>query len=584
LKNEENLAYFLNEAKAIKAENLEKKLRIALLGSFTLNGFEETIRVKCHQKKIECQTYVGDYNQYNQDILNKDSKFYKFKPELTFLILDVRHILGELYFQPYSISVSERKELVTIKVNEITNLIKTIIENSNSRVILTDLQVPTYSPYGINEQNEEFGVKQIVREINTKIRYENKDNPLLSILDFNEFIQKHGEENVFSYKQFFSGDMKISIEYIPKFVNEMMRFVNAVVGITKKCIVLDLDNTLWGGVIGEDGFNNIKLGDNPIGRSFVEFQKRLLALNQRGIILAINSKNNFDDAMKVINEHPNMILREDNFGCIKINWNDKVTNLHEISSELNIGLDSFVFFDDDPINREFVKSQLNQVLVVDLPSDSAKFAHILTEMNVFESLKITEEDKKRKDMYLGQRKRVEFENKIGDFNEFLKQMDIQVLIKKADGFSIPRISQLTLKTNQFNLTTKRYQEDQISSFSDDKNRIVECAQVSDKFGDNGITGVYIVEKKNDEWIIDTFLLSCRIIGRGVEDIMLSQLIERARKENIKKIKGKFIPTKKNKPAENFYEEFGFKKEDDFWVFDTEQTIKKLEHIKMIKNE
>tara|TARA_B100000029_G_scaffold149281_1_gene144542 strand:- start:764 stop:2518 length:1755 start_codon:yes stop_codon:yes gene_type:complete len=584
LKNEENLAYFLNEAKAIKAENLEKKLRIALLGSFTLNGFEETIRVKCHQKKIECQTYVGDYNQYNQDILNKDSKFYKFKPELTFLILDVRHILGELYFQPYSISVSERKELVTIKVNEITNLIKTIIENSNSRVILTDLQVPTYSPYGINEQNEEFGVKQIVREINTKIRYENKDNPLLSILDFNEFIQKHGEENVFSYKQFFSGDMKISIEYIPKFVNEMMRFVNAVVGITKKCIVLDLDNTLWGGVIGEDGFNNIKLGDNPIGRSFVEFQKRLLALNQRGIILAINSKNNFDDAMKVINEHPNMILREDNFGCIKINWNDKVTNLHEISSELNIGLDSFVFFDDDPINREFVKSQLNQVLVVDLPSDSAKFAHILTEMNVFESLKITEEDKKRKDMYLGQRKRVEFENKIGDFNEFLKQMDIQVLIKKADGFSIPRISQLTLKTNQFNLTTKRYQEDQISSFSDDKNRIVECAQVSDKFGDNGITGVYIVEKKNDEWIIDTFLLSCRIIGRGVEDIMLSQLIERARKENVKKIKGKFIPTKKNKPAENFYEEFGFKKEDDFWVFDTEQTIKKLEHIKMIKNE
>ena len=584
MKNEENLAYFLNEAKAIKAENLEKKLRIALLGSFTLNGFEETIRVKCHQKKIECQTYVGNYNQYNQDILNKDSKFYKFKPELTFLILDVRHILGELYFQPYSISVSERKELVTIKVNEITNLIKTIIENSNSRVILTDLQVPTYSPYGINEQNEEFGVKQIVREINTKIRYENKDNPLLSILDFNEFIQKHGEENVFSYKQFFSGDMKISIEYIPKFVNEMMRFVNAVVGITKKCIVLDLDNTLWGGVIGEDGFNNIKLGDNPIGRSFVEFQKRLLALNQRGIILAINSKNNFDDAMKVINEHPNMILREDNFGCIKINWNDKVTNLHEISSELNIGLDSFVFFDDDPINREFVKSQLNQVLVVDLPSDSAKFAHILTEMNVFESLKITEEDKKRKDMYLGQRKRVEFENKIGDFNEFLKQMDIQVLIKKADGFSIPRISQLTLKTNQFNLTTKRYQEDQISSFSDDKNRIVECAQVSDKFGDNGITGVYIVEKKNDEWIIDTFLLSCRIIGRGVEDIMLSQLIERARKENIKKIKGKFIPTKKNKPAENFYEEFGFKKEDDFWVFDTEQTIKKLEHIKMIKNE
>jgi len=584
LKNEENLAYFLNEAKSIKPENFEKKLRVAILGSFTLNGFEETIRVKCHQKKIECRTYVGDYNQYNQDILKKDSKFYEFNPELTFLILDVRHVLGELFFLPYSISASEREELVKTKVKEITNLIKTIIKNSNSRVILTDLQIPTYSPYGINEQNEDFGVKQIVREINMKIKHENKNELLLSILDFNEFIQKYGEENVFSYKQFFSGDMKISIEYIPKFIDELMRFVNAVMGITKKCIVLDLDNTLWGGVVGEDGFNNIKLGDDPIGRSFVEFQKRLLALNQRGIILAVNSKNNFDDAMKVIKEHPNMILREDNFGCMKINWNDKVTNLHEISRELNIGLDSFVFFDDDPINREFVKNQLDQVFVVDLPSDSAKFARALTEMNMFESLKITEEDTKRKDMYLGQRKRVEFENKIGDFNKFLKQMNIQVLIKKADSFSIPRISQLTLKTNQFNLTTKRYQQDQISSFSDDKNKIVESAQVSDKFGDNGITGVYIVEKKDTEWIIDTFLLSCRIIGRGVEDVMLSQLIERARKENVKKIKGKFIPTAKNKPAENFYKEFGFEKEGDFWIFDTEQTIKKPEHIKMIKNE
>jgi len=584
LKNEENLAYFLNEAKSIKPENFEKKLRVAILGSFTLNGFEETIRVKCHQKKIECRTYVGDYNQYNQDILKKDSKFYEFNPELTFLILDVRHVLGELFFLPYSISASEREELVKTKVKEITNLIKTIIKNSNSRVILTDLQIPTYSPYGINEQNEDFGVKQIVREINMKIKHENKNESLLSILDFNEFIQKYGEKNVFSYKQFFSGDMKISIEYIPKFVDELMRFVNAVMGITKKCIVLDLDNTLWGGVVGEDGFNNIKLGDDPIGRSFVEFQKRLLALNQRGIILAVNSKNNFDDAMKVIKEHPNMILREDNFGCMKINWNDKVTNLHEISRELNIGLDSFVFFDDDPINREFVKNQLDQVFVVDLPSDSAKFARALTEMNMFESLKITEEDTKRKDMYLGQRKRVEFENKIGDFNKFLKQMNIQVLIKKADSFSIPRISQLTLKTNQFNLTTKRYQQDQISSFSDDKNKIVESAQVSDKFGDNGITGVYIVEKKDTEWIIDTFLLSCRIIGRGVEDIMLSQLIERARKENVKKIKGKFIPTAKNKPAENFYKEFGFEKEGDFWIFDTEKTIKKPEHIKMIKNE
>ena len=188
-------------------------------------------------------------------------------------------------------------------------------------------------------------------------------------------------------------------------------------------------------------------------------------------------------------------------------------------------------------------------------------------------------------MYLGQKKRKELERKVGDFNEFLKQMNIEVNVQKANSFSIPRISQLTLKTNQFNLTTKRYQEEEISKFSSSNDKIVECVQVSDKFGDNGITGTYIVEKKNDEeWIIDTFLLSCRIIGRGVEDSMMNQIIEKAKLSRVKRIKGEFIPTAKNKPAENFYEKLGFKKEKDFWVFNTNDTIKKPGHIKVIKNE
>jgi len=224
-------------------------------------------------------------------------------------------------------------------------------------------------------------------------------------------------------------------------------------------------------------------------------------------------------------------------------------------------------------------------LVVDLPKDSSQYPQIITEMKEFDVLDITEEDTKRSDMYLGQKQRKELENKVGDFNEFLKQMKIEVEIKKADSFTIPRISQLTLKTNQFNLTTRRYQEDEVSKFSSSDDKIIECVQVSDKFGDNGITGTYIVQKKNDEeWIIDTFLLSCRIMGRGVEEIMINQIIENTRLSGIKRVKGKFIPTEKNKPAENFYEELGFKKENEFWVFNTEDLIKKPEHIKVIKNE
>ena len=362
MKNDEKLSYFLNESKIINTERLNKKVRIGILGSFTFNGFEETIRVKCFQNKIESKTYVADYNQYNQEILKTDSKFYKFKPEITFLILDTRHILGDLFFTPYSLSDEEREKFTIEKVNEINNLIRTVIANSKSHIIFSELQIPTYSPYGINEKTKNIGLKQIVQKINDGIKEEVEKQQLAAICDFNEFIQRYGENNVFNFKQFFSGDMKISIEYIPRFIDELMKFVIAILGVTKKCIVVDLDNTLWGGIIGEDGFDKINLGDEPIGRGFVEFQKRLLALNQRGIILAINSRNNFEDAIKVIKEHPNMILKEENFSSVKINWNDKATNLREIAKELNIGLDSLVFFDDDPINREFVKEQLREVL------------------------------------------------------------------------------------------------------------------------------------------------------------------------------------------------------------------------------
>ena len=567
MKNEENLAYFLHEAKTIKPRELGKKLRVAFLASSTINGFEETMRVKCFQKGIDCITYVADYNQYNQEILNQDSELYNFKPDITFLILDTRHILGEHFFSWHTVPHDDRPKIIDTKINEINQLCNTFNSNFDSKLVVTSLQIPNYSPYGINDESILVSLKKVIYQINTELfQYQKKFGKIFTY-DFNEFVRKFGDNNIFSYKQFFSGDIKISTEYIPKFVNELMGYVYAITGITKKCIVLDLDNTLWGGIIGEDGFDNIKLGDSPVGHSFVEFQKRLLALNQRGIILAINSKNNFDDAIEVIKKHPNMIIKEDNFACVKINWDDKVVNLQKIAEELNIGLDSMVFFDDDPINQEYVRESLPEVLVVDLPKDSSQYAQIITEMKEFDVLKITEEDTKRSDMYLGQKKRKELENKVDDFNEFLKQMNIEVSVQKANNFSIPRISQLTLKTNQFNLTTRRYQEEEISKFSSSEDRIVECVQVNDKFGDNGITGTYIIEKKNnEEWIIDTFLLSCRIMGRGVEEMMMNEIIEKARVSGIKRIKGEFIPTAKNKPAENFYEELGFKKENGILGF------------------
>ena len=584
MKKEESLSYYLKNAKVINANSSHKKIRIGLLGSFTINGLEETLRVKCNERNINCITFVGNYNQYNQEILKKDSNFYQFKPELTFLILDVRHVLGELFFRPYSIPLVERKEFVKEKIKELGKLISSITENSNSKIVITELQIPTYSPYGINDNKENYGITQIVHEINYGIKKFIMNESSSYVYDFNKFIMRYGENNVFSFKQFFSGDIKISTEFIPKFVDDLMGFIISIFSLTKKCIVLDLDNTLWGGIVGEDGFDKIRLGDDPIGRSFVEFQKRLLALNERGIILAINSKNNANDAMKVIHDHPNMVLRENNFASIVINWKDKVSNMKSISDELSLGLDSFVFFDDDPINREFVEKELPQVMVIDLPKDPSEFGNIITKLNEFQAQTITEEDVNRNQMYLGQRKRKELEADVGNFDEFLKEMNVQIEMNNADNFSIPRISQLILKTNQFNLTTKRYQEEEISSFVNDDKKEIVYAKVSDKFGDNGITGVYIIDKQENEWLIDTFLLSCRIIGRGIEDSMLCDIIEKARKSDIKKIKAKFIPTQKNAPTTDFLPNFGFTKDGEFWTFMTEEKIQYPSHIKRIKNE
>ena len=564
---EEKLSYYVNKAAELNNNSFDKKIRIAILGSFTLNGLAETIQVKCAEKKIQCLTYVGGYNQYNQEILNPQSDLYKFKPDLTFLFIDTRALLKDLFHHPHSISADERKSLVSEKTNEILSLVSKFSEISSSRLILANFAIPTFSAYGIFENKTDFGFHRMLNEINNKIADDLSKSDSIYVYDFDKFVTKFGERNVFDYKQFFFGDMKISLDHIPYLASELMSYVIGYLGISKKCIVLDLDNTLWGGVVGEDGFNGIKLGPDPPGNAFVEFQKTLLSLHQRGIILAINSKNNYDDAIKVIREHPYMQLKEDNFASLKINWNDKVSNLKEIADEINIGLDSIVFFDDDPVNREYVRINLPQVQTIELPQDPSEFANILKHLNEFSVLKITQEDQQRGKMYAEQRKRTDLEKSVPDLEGFLKQLDLRVLIKIANDFTIPRISQLTLKTNQFNLTTKRYQESDIKKFAQDKDYLVGCAQVEDKFGDNGITGVFIVNKKNPkEWYLDTFLLSCRVMGREVEKGILSYVIGKAKESGAQQLRAQFVPTLKNKPVEDFLPNCGFKKESDSWVY------------------
>jgi FkbH-like protein len=574
------LSHYMNQVKIIKPKNHKNKIRIAFVGSFTLNGFEETIQVQCNDEKINCTTYNSPYNQFNQEILNEDSNLYKFKPDVIFLVIDSRTILEDLFYFPNINSEDEKKKYANKKFNEINNLIEIVTKKMQLKVVITNFTIPTYTSLGIYDSKTEYGIKEIILDLNKKLKILSKNIDSCYIYDFNSFVTKFGEKNVLDYKKMNYGDIKINFDIIPHLIYEFLGYVKPILGLNKKCIVLDLDNTLWGNIIGEDGFEGIKIGPYPEGRSFVEFQRVIKSLSENGIILAINSKNNQKDAMKVINEHPHMILREKDFSCIKINWNDKISNMKEISNELNIGLDSIVFFDDDPVNRELLRMSIPEINTIELPEDPSTYAQILRNLNDFNTLKITKDDTERKIMYGQEQNRQKLESNTENLNEYLKKLNIKIKIKLDDKITISRMSQLILKTNQFNLTTKRYQEEQIKEFVEDKTMVVGCSEVEDKFGENGITNVFIIKTKSNEWIIDTFVLSCRVMGRGIEEGILGKILEIAKSKGIEKITATFIPTEKNKPSENFLKNYGFKKEKENWTFLLKNKIKIPDHLQV----
>jgi FkbH-like protein len=549
---------YLNIYKKLKNKSDNKKLKIALLSSFTVKGIKEVLSVKCNELGINAQFYISNYNQHFQDILDTNSGLYKFEPELAILFVDTRSIFGNDYLLPYEVDDGKRKKFVDEKFEELNSLVKKLVSNSPVKILLHNFEVPSFSPFGILENKQEFGFVESVEALNSKLRMTFKSNDNVFVLDYNAFCSKIGKDNVMDYKMYYLGDAKLNLHRIPELCDEYIAYIKPLKSLSKKCIVLDLDNILWGGVIGEEGVEGIKLGPTPEGRPFMEFQQYLLSLFNRGIILAINSKNNYEDAIEVFKEHPHMILKENNFAAMQINWNDKISNMKAIIEELNIGGDSLVFVDDDHTNREMIRKSFPEIKVVEMPLDSSLYLKTLMELNDFNTLQITDEDKKRGNMYVQQRNRTESQKNFTDLGGFLRNLNMTVTIEKSNKFNIPRIAQLSQKTNQFNMTTKRYLEEDIKNFSRDKKFLVFSVKVEDKFGDNGISGAAIVKKGKETWAIDTFLLSCRIIGRKVEETLLAYIAREAKKSGANMLIAEFIPTKKNSVAKDFYKNSGFK--------------------------
>ena len=555
---ESNAIKYFSGTKNLEKKSSMKEVKLAFLSNFTVDALPDIMKKMCSEKNLHLETYLPPYSQYAQEILNDSSGLYSFSSDIIFILLDVENLFGDLFYFPYRRDAKKREEEIQEKLNEIGGLIRLLKSKTSAKIVFNSLLIPSYSSKGILENKQDNGIRKLVQDFNRTLITFSKEDSQFFVFDFNIFCMKIGLDKLIDQKFSYLADMKISPPALIDLSKEYMGYIYPFMALTKKCIVLDLDNTLWGGVIGESNLGSINLGPEKEGKPFFDFQKRLLELFERGILLAINSKNNYEDAMHVLKNHPYMILKEDHFASMRINWKDKATNMLEIAEELNIGLDSLVFIDDSPTERALIKEMLPEVAVIELPNDPSLYTKTLEEQTLFNTFSTTAEDLKRGEMYITQRKRAELQLSIQNLESFLEQLKIKTTIGEVQEMQVPRISQLTKKTNQFNVTTKRYSEEEITAFMDSPDHIIKFLQVEDKFGDYGITGVVVLKNLNeDEWVIDTLLLSCRILGKNVELALMREIVNTLREKGAKKIRAKFIPTPKNAPAKEFFSECGF---------------------------
>ena len=395
---------------------------------------------------------------------------------------------------------------------------------------------------------------EAVSEYNSMLAQAEADYCNVKLLDFREFTRQYPAEDVFDWKFWFISQMGMNPKVTKPFMEWWARKLDGIALKRRKCLVLDLDNTLWGGVLGEDGIEGIKLGGDYPGKAFHYFQEALLELSRSGVILAVCSKNNEADVLEAWEKNPFMVLKKDDFATWRINWMDKATNIKDMADELNIGLDSFVFVDDNPTERELVRQALPMVEVPDFPAQPYElpvFFKTVVE-KFFRVYSVTGEDKKKTEQYKANAQRAQAQRSFVDFDSFLESLDIQITIETATEFNIPRIAQMTQKTNQFNLTTKRYTDADVRTFLQNGWRIW-CISVADKFGDNGITGCIMVNGDT----IDTFLLSCRILGKGIEIAFMKRILSLLKESGIETVKAEYLPTAKNVQVKDFYDRCGF---------------------------
>jgi len=454
--------------------------RWAILRSFTVEPAVPLLKAGAYAAGVQLEIHLGEFNAYAQEILDPESALYRFQPDAAVLAVQTRDVAPDLW----------RGESSSDDVlGRFGGWIRSFRKYSTATLIVHSLEVPAGA--SILDAQHEDNAAEAIQRVNRGLRALAEEHRGVYILDYDALVARHGRENWGDARKWLTVRLPVASANLPHLAKEWLRFLHPLAGKIAKCVAVDLDNTLWGGVIGEDGMNGIQLGAEYPGAAFQELQRALLDLSRRGILLAIASKNNPADAMEALSGHPGMVLRPRDFAAMRINWNEKAQNLREIARELNIGLDSIAFLDDNPVERQQVREQAPEAIVIRLPEDPMGYAQAVRDCPWFERLALSEEDRQRGQYYAAQRERVEMERSATSKEDFYRGLDQVVEIAPVNAQTIARVSQLTQKTNQFNLTTRRYTEQQIAEMAAGPNWRVWTLRVKDRYADNGLVGVAI---------------------------------------------------------------------------------------------
>ncbi len=534
-----------------EGEGLADHASVFFLRNVTIEGIEAFLKYYLYGNGIRPVIAFGGYGTMTQDVLADDSPVFRAAPEVIVVCL----MLEE--FDPAYGKPGWRCDAARDRLEALFDL---LASRTSATIVVNTFLMPLYSERGIAGSPDASDTTAQVASLNGfVVDYVRRKSARFCLTDWDRYLRLVGVDAGLDWRYWYIAKAPFRKAFLGIYAQELSRVLLALKGRAKKCLVLDSDNTLWGGVIGEDGLDGIKLDRNEYpGKAFYDFQTSVLHLKDRGVLVALCSKNNEADVFEVLDKHPACQLKRSHFAAWRVNWQDKATNIAALANELNLGLDSFVFVDDSPVECGLIRQMLPQVTVLPVPDKLHAYPPLLLKDGLFDTLSVTSEDRVRTAHYQSETLRNEARSDSGSLEDYLASLQTHAIVHRARADEIPRVSQLTQKTNQFNLTTRRYSERAIEEFAEGRNSAVFTLTAKDKFGDLGLVGVMIFTRTDHVGHIDTFLMSCRALGRRLESAMAAHCLDVLGTDwNIEAWEAQFVPTRKNAQVADFWPTVGF---------------------------